>query len=109
MTLEQMLDVGLDWMTSVIIAAAAEEEFAEALFWYSQRSLRAATDFDLELNHAIEQISAAPDRFPTFDQRHRFYLLRRFPYFVLYRIESNAVLVVAIAHTSRKPDYWRDR
>lgn len=66
-------------MTSVIIAAAAEDEFAEALMWYSQRSLRAANDFDRELDRAIEQISAAPDRFPTFDKRHRFYLLRRFP------------------------------
>ena len=109
MTLGPVLDVGLDWITSVFIAAAAEDEFAEALVWYSQRSLRAATDFDHELNQAIEQISAAPDRFPTFDKRHRFYLLRRFPYFVLYRIEANSILVVAIAHTSRKPDYWRDR
>lgn len=96
-------------MTNVIISAAAEEEFAEALLWYSKRSLRAADELDNELDQAICKIAAAPNRYPSFDDRHNFYLLRRFPYYVLYKIESEVVLVVAIAHTSRKPGYWQDR
>jgi hypothetical protein len=32
-----------------------------------------------------------------------------FPYSIVYRVESSRVLVVAGAHTSRRPGYWRDR
>ena len=36
-------------------------------------------------------------------------LLRHFPYFVVYRERSEDIHVIAIAHTSRKPGYWRHR
>lgn len=35
--------------------------------------------------------------------------LRRFPFFVIYRIHDDYVEVMALAHTSRKPNYWRAR
>lgn len=36
-------------------------------------------------------------------------LLRHFPYFVVYRERSEDIHVIAIAHTGRKPGYWRHR
>jgi toxin ParE1/3/4 len=36
-------------------------------------------------------------------------LLRHFPFFVIYRNHESYVEVMALAHTSRKPNYWRDR
>lgn len=39
----------------------------------------------------------------------RHVLLRRFPYFVVYRERSEDIHVIAVAHTSRKPGYWRHR
>ncbi|MCA9105689.1 MAG: type II toxin-antitoxin system RelE/ParE family toxin [Planctomycetales bacterium] len=93
-------------MTEVRISSAAEEEFADALMWYSQRSLRAATEFDNEVDRAIQLISAAANQYPAFDERHRYYLLRRFPFAIIYRIDEPGVVVVAIAHTSRSPGYW---
>ena len=35
--------------------------------------------------------------------------LRRFPYSVVYTQDGNDLLVLAIAHQHRKPDYWRNR
>lgn len=35
--------------------------------------------------------------------------LRRFPYFVVYREQGEEIQVVAVAHASRKPGYWRHR
>jgi len=35
--------------------------------------------------------------------------LRRFPLFVIYRIHDDYTEVMALAHTSRKPNYWRSR
>jgi len=35
--------------------------------------------------------------------------LRRFPFFIIYREREDDVQIVALAHTSRKPNYWRSR
>ena len=35
-------------------------------------------------------------------------LLERFPFKVVYVVRGRAVLVVAVAHTSRHPDYWKN-
>jgi len=36
-------------------------------------------------------------------------LIRRFPYGVLYSVKTDAVLIIAIMHCSRRPGYWKDR
>ncbi|WP_102017610.1 type II toxin-antitoxin system RelE/ParE family toxin [Rhodopirellula islandica] len=48
-------------------------------------------------------------RFPKCDARHRFYLLRRFPFRVIYRVDGEDVVVVAVAHGSQDPNYWATR
>jgi toxin ParE1/3/4 len=39
----------------------------------------------------------------------RRWLVRRFPYSVIYREEDDRMYVLAIAHHRRRPDYWRER
>lgn len=36
-------------------------------------------------------------------------MVRVFPYQVLYTIEADYILIVAIAHGKRQPGYWRHR
>jgi plasmid stabilization system protein ParE len=57
---------------------------------------------------ALQRIADSPEASPRCDDRHRFYLLRRYPYSVIYRVESGNVLVVAVAHGRRAP-YWQGR
>jgi plasmid stabilization system protein ParE len=35
--------------------------------------------------------------------------LRHFPFFLIYRVFDDYIEVMALAHTSRKPNYWRSR
>ena len=35
--------------------------------------------------------------------------VRHFPFFLIYREQDDHLQIVALAHTSRKPNYWRDR
>lgn len=35
--------------------------------------------------------------------------MRRTPYRIIYAILADQIVVVAIAHTLKKPGYWRDR
>jgi len=39
----------------------------------------------------------------------RRFLLRRFPYAVVYLELANEIRILAIAHTSREPGFWRQR
>ena len=98
-------------MGDVLIGEGAEEDYAQSLRWYAERSKRAAEGFEAEFARALQAIAASPDRYPLCDDRHRFYLLKRYPFQVVYRKtrEEEDLLIVAVAHTSRRPGYWSER
>jgi plasmid stabilization system protein ParE len=96
-------------MANVIICSAAEVDYTQSLKWYAERSIEAANDFDAEFDSAVSQIATDPERFPMCDTRHRYFLLRRFPFRIIYRIVASDILLIAVAHGSRSPDYWANR
>jgi len=61
------------------------------------------------LDRAIERIADAPSRWPAFRHGTRRFLLRRFPFSVVYREAGETVQVIAVAHGRRKPGYWKGR
>ena len=87
----------------------ATAELDEAISWYESQSPRAANDFRIQVNLAIAAMSQSPtiralDRGGT-----RKYRLPKFPYQVICTEKHSTLVVIAIAHTSRKPGYWRKR
>ena len=96
-------------MANVIICSAAEVDYSESLTWYAERSTETANDFDAEFDLAISIIAGDPERYPMCDSRHRYFLLRRFPFRIIYRIVASDIVVIAVAHGSRTPDYWAER
>lgn len=96
-------------MTEVIICSAAEEEYTQSLLWYAERDMEAARAFDAGFDLTLKEIAADPARFPACDEHHRFVLIRRFPFRVIFRIVDESILIIAVAHTSRSPDYWTSR
>ena len=36
-------------------------------------------------------------------------LVRRFPYALIYRVESDRIYIIAVMHLRRRPGYWRAR
>src|SRR5713226_9987563 len=77
--------------------------------WYARRSVAAANQFVVALDHAIAQITGAPQSWPPYLHGTRFYRLRRYPYLVVYVEASASVQIIAVAHTSRRPSYWKRR
>jgi plasmid stabilization system protein ParE len=65
--------------------------------------------FAAELDVAASAIERAPSTWPTHHHGTRRFLLRRFPYSVIYRIEPAKIVIVAVAHGRRRPGYWKDR
>jgi toxin ParE1/3/4 len=89
---------------------AAAAEYDAAFDWYLQRSPDAALKFDSEVERALGEIARAPLRWALGPHRTRRFLLRSFPFLLIYR-ERNAgdIQIIAVAHTSRKPGYWKER
>jgi plasmid stabilization system protein ParE len=86
----------------------ALDEAAATVEWYAVRSQQAAEAFTRELDRAVEIISKTPERWPAYLHGTR-YLLRRFPFAVVYRVRPDVVQLVAISHGKRRPGYWRKR
>jgi plasmid stabilization system protein ParE len=83
------------------VLSSAERDIADALNWYVDRSVVAADRLEREIDNAFLQIKNQPDRFPLIDSRHRYVLLKSFPYYVAYRLVDDDVLIVAVRHTAR--------
>jgi plasmid stabilization system protein ParE len=88
---------------------AAVDEAEAARDWYAARDLAAAVAFLVELETAFSAIVEHPTRWPAYMGGTRRYLLRRFPFSVVYRELNGSVEIIAIAHAGREPGYWRSR
>lgn len=91
------------------ITPAAIEEAIHAAKWYRERSLGAAERFLDELNRVLDRIIAAPHGWPRGFAETRKVKLPTFPFLVVYRVIEESVLVVAVVHGKREPNYWKDR
>jgi plasmid stabilization system protein ParE len=87
----------------------ADQELIEAREWYDQRSEVAGQAFALEVDLAIRTVLESPLRWPVGRRGERRFVLDRFPYTILYRVRTDHIFVLAIAHQSRRPGYWRHR
>jgi toxin ParE1/3/4 len=87
----------------------ATREFSEAIKFYRQRGHHLGKRFDREVRATIEKILATPQRWRILEKDVHRCFVRVFPYSVLYTVETDYVLIVAIAHGKRQPAYWRNR
>lgn len=95
-------------MAEILFGSAAQQEYADALVWYAERSYPIAEDFELAIENALKDISQDPDRFPKCDRTHHFYIVRRFPFQIIYRVNNNVISIISIAHTARDTPYRSD-
>ena len=96
-------------MTPVVFHPEAAAEVLDAVRYYETRSPGLGFVFLGEVRHCVEQIADFPESSPVIASDIRRRPFRRFPYNVLYAIETDRILVVAIAHQRRRPSYWRRR
>jgi plasmid stabilization system protein ParE len=96
-------------MLPVDYLPAARRDFDESFDWYAGQSAEAAIRFANAIDAALVAIASAPLRFVAVDDQHRECPVRRFPFRIVYRIIESRVIVVAVAHAKRRPEFWKDR
>jgi plasmid stabilization system protein ParE len=94
----------------VIFTPAARWELIEAHNWYENKSPGLGRRFMAAVDAEVERVGANPLEFPAVYRTIRRALLRRFPYALMYVVESdNRVTVIACFHGSRDPVHWQRR
>jgi toxin ParE1/3/4 len=84
-------------------------EYQAATLYYAARDPALARRFVEAVEDAIRRILEAPAAWRVLDDDVRRCLTRVFPYGVLYTIEPDFILIVAVMHSSREPGYWKQR
>ena len=84
-------------------------EYREAARYYADCQAGLEQRFITAVEYAIQQIIATPKQFRVLEDDIRRCLTRVFPYAVLYTIEPDYILIIAVMHCHREPGYWRRR
>ena len=87
----------------------ALEEYREAANWYGNREPHLALRFVSEVEDAIGRIVDSPERWRIIEEDVRRCLTHVFPFSILYTIEADFLLIIAVAHCAREPGYWKQR
>lgn len=84
-------------------------EYEEAARCYAGCQEGLDLRFMASVEAVVRQIGAAPDRWRILERDVRRCLTKVFPYAILYTIEPDRVIIVAVMHCHREPGYWHDR
>lgn len=87
----------------------ALQEYEDAARYYASCENDLDLRFIESVESAIQIILEDPARRRIFDKDVRRCLTHVFPYAVLYSIEPDYVLIIAVMHCHREPGYWRHR
>jgi len=87
----------------------ADQEVDDAEVWYDEQVDGLGREFLDELDRAIRLVRLFPAASTEIEPGIRRSLLARFPYSLIYGIDGDLIVVIAVAHLHREPRYWADR
>tara|TARA_R110002072_G_scaffold977_18_gene8099 strand:+ start:720 stop:1034 length:315 start_codon:yes stop_codon:yes gene_type:complete len=101
-------------MKQVKIGTDAAIELEEAASWYEKEQPGLGNRFLSAFEHALDLLSEPHPPLTPVDGNAgtlgaQKLLLHKFPFSVIVKETKYMIIVVALAHHSRKPGYWRSR
>ena len=88
---------------------AAKAEMVETFRFYRERRPRFALTLRRQVRDAIRSIAEMPHTWPAYLHGTQRLVIRQTRYSVIYRNVGSRVQIIALAHSSRRPGYWRER
>ena len=81
----------------------------EASVFYEAASPNLGVDFLDDVQRGVDLLRAQPAVGQSVGRELRRIVLHRFPFCLIYAAEVDAIVIIAVAHQRRQPDYWRER
>ena len=91
---------------SYILHPEAQKEYEESIEWYLSKSVRTASRFVKAIETAFSLICSDPYIWSSKYKNYREYHLKKFPFTIIYRIDSpnELVVIIAVYHQKRIPE-----
>ena len=96
-------------MKRVAFDPDARAEFLAAVEYYEECKNGLGRRFRTAVEMELGNIEIMPFRYRVLHTPFRRCLMPKFPYAIIFVIEPDFILIVALAHTKRKPGYWHAR
>ena len=96
-------------MIQLYFSTAAREELDEAFKYLERQQLGLGYRFTADVDDALTRIRSRPLAWHPLGKQLRRCHLKHFRYGLIYRIRGEQAEILAIAHDSRRPGYWRNR
>jgi plasmid stabilization system protein ParE len=87
----------------------AEMELIEAASYYEARVAGLGERLGREVRRTTALLLEHPEVGSKIEPDLRRFALDRFPYTIIYSVSRDVLYVLAVAHQSRRPGYWRSR
>src|SRR5438046_2318241 len=96
-------------MKPVVYHCEADVELVGAAKYYKCQREKLGHNFLHAVHVSLASIQHNPKRFPFYERPTRACRVVGFPYLLIYEILPDAVYIIAVAHMSRAPGYWKNR
>jgi toxin ParE1/3/4 len=96
-------------VTPVVVLRAAQADLRRAARFYEQEAPGLGAEFLSQVELAFSRLAEHPEIGAPLSTGARKFLVRRFPFLLIYRAESDRVLILAVAHQRRHPASWLGR
>jgi plasmid stabilization system protein ParE len=96
-------------MKRITFHEEAYAEMNEAALYYEERAPGLGFTFLAEVEDAVGQVVTNPEAYQLVGSEVRHKPIRRFPYRLLYVVQTDCIQIIAIAHQKRRPRYWYTR
>jgi toxin ParE1/3/4 len=93
----------------VVWLPEADADLKEALGWYEEIHSDLRLRFAVAVDAAVEVMARSPLAFQVVHAQIRRVGVRRFPYGLFFKVESNRIVVIACMHGRRNPKRWKIR
>ena len=89
--------------------APARREFLKEVVFYNEQEPGLGLVFAQEVEESTARALAFPEAGSPATKNTKLVFVKRFPFSVVYRPDREGIVVFAVAHHSRKPEYWAQR
>jgi plasmid stabilization system protein ParE len=94
---------------SIRFLKAAQVDITGAYEWYESKRPGLGEEFAETLEKLLSRILNRPGLFALAKHNARKAVMQRFPYNVFFRVDGEVITIVAVFHTSRRPEAWEER
>ena len=95
--------------SKVLITPSAEADLDAVFSWYEDKRKGLGFDFLLQIDAGFHFIERSPMVSPQEYKETRKYFIKRFPYKIIYLVEDNRIVILAVLHGKRSPELLKTR